>query len=104
MRLVTYESNGKWQAGIVIKDKVVDSVAAAKAVNIIADVKPTMRIFSDQTFGPVVPIVVVNDEPQCRSVASKAVVTGALVGKLHLMTSRSCAGSASNRPSEHFHK
>src|SRR6266536_4818831 len=38
MRLVTYESNGKWQAGIVIKDKVVDSVAAAKAVNIIADV------------------------------------------------------------------
>jgi len=71
---------------------------------IVTDVKPTMRIFSDQTFGPVVPIVVVNDEPQCRSVASKAVVTGALVGKLHLMNSRSCAGSASNRPSEHFHK
>src|SRR6266516_6436512 len=72
MRLVTYESNGKWQAGIVIKDKVVDSVAAAKAVNIIADVKPTMRIFSDQTFGPVVPIVVVNDAEEALAVANNS--------------------------------
>ncbi len=47
MRLVTYESNRKWCAGIVIKDKrsgapgaldkVVDSLAAAKAAHIIAD-------------------------------------------------------------------
>ncbi|HSK87631.1 MAG TPA: fumarylacetoacetate hydrolase family protein [Anaerolineales bacterium] len=31
MRLVTYERDGKWQAGIAIEDKVVDSSAAAKA-------------------------------------------------------------------------
>jgi 2-keto-4-pentenoate hydratase/2-oxohepta-3-ene-1,7-dioic acid hydratase in catechol pathway len=31
MRLVTYESNGKWRAGIAVNDKVIDSSAAAKA-------------------------------------------------------------------------
>jgi 2-keto-4-pentenoate hydratase/2-oxohepta-3-ene-1,7-dioic acid hydratase in catechol pathway len=37
MRLVTYESDGKWHAGIAIEDKVVDALAAAKAAKIEAD-------------------------------------------------------------------
>jgi len=36
MRLVTYERDGKWQAGIAIEDKIVDSSAAAKAAKISA--------------------------------------------------------------------
>jgi acylpyruvate hydrolase len=38
MRLVSYESNGKWRSGIVVDDKVVDSLAAAKFANIDVDV------------------------------------------------------------------
>jgi len=34
MRLVTYESNKNWHAGIVIEDKVVDAATAAKTANI----------------------------------------------------------------------
>ena len=34
MRLVTYESNGNWHAGILVGDNVVDSTVAATAVNI----------------------------------------------------------------------
>lgn len=34
MRLITYDLNGNWQAGIVINDNVVDASAAAKAANI----------------------------------------------------------------------
>ena len=34
MRLVTYESNKIWHAGIVIEDKVVDAATAAKTANI----------------------------------------------------------------------
>ncbi|RPJ22741.1 MAG: FAA hydrolase family protein [Chloroflexi bacterium] len=37
MRLVTYEQDGKWQAGIVTEDKVVDSSAAAKAAGLNAE-------------------------------------------------------------------
>jgi len=34
MRLVTYDSEGDWRAGILIEDKVVDSLAAFQAANI----------------------------------------------------------------------
>jgi len=34
MRLVTYDSQKKWHAGIVIEDKIVDTSAAAKAIGI----------------------------------------------------------------------
>lgn len=34
MRLVTYESNGNWRAGILVDDKIVDSTVAATAANI----------------------------------------------------------------------
>lgn len=34
MRLVTYDSNGKWRAGILIDDEVVDASAAATALDI----------------------------------------------------------------------
>jgi 2-keto-4-pentenoate hydratase/2-oxohepta-3-ene-1,7-dioic acid hydratase in catechol pathway len=34
MRLVTYESNGKWRAGLTVEDKVIDASLAAKAANI----------------------------------------------------------------------
>ena len=34
MRLVTYESNGKWRAGVIVADNVVDSTVAATAANI----------------------------------------------------------------------
>lgn len=37
MRLVTYESKGRWRAGVAIEDKVVDSLTAAKAANLLAD-------------------------------------------------------------------
>jgi len=37
MRLVTYERDGKWQAGIAIEDKVVDSSVAAKTAVMTAD-------------------------------------------------------------------
>ena len=40
MRLVTYESNGKWRAGVAIGGKVVDSLAAAKAANLLAENDP----------------------------------------------------------------
>jgi len=33
MRLVTYDSEGDWRAGIVIEDKVVDAASAARAVD-----------------------------------------------------------------------
>lgn len=39
MRLVTYESSGKWRAGIVIEDKVVDSAVAGETANIFSDVE-----------------------------------------------------------------
>jgi hypothetical protein len=32
MRLVTYDSNGKWQAGTAVEDKVVDPLPAAVEV------------------------------------------------------------------------
>jgi 2-keto-4-pentenoate hydratase/2-oxohepta-3-ene-1,7-dioic acid hydratase in catechol pathway len=35
MRLVTYKSNDNWHAGIVIEDKVVDAMTAAKTANIV---------------------------------------------------------------------
>ena len=34
MRLVTYESDGHWRAGIIVDDDVVDSSIAATAANI----------------------------------------------------------------------
>jgi len=34
MRLVTYESNSHWRAGILIEDKIVDASDAAEAINI----------------------------------------------------------------------
>jgi len=34
MRLVTYESNGNWRAGVVVENRIVDASAAAKAANI----------------------------------------------------------------------
>jgi 2-keto-4-pentenoate hydratase/2-oxohepta-3-ene-1,7-dioic acid hydratase in catechol pathway len=37
MRLVTYESKGKWRAGVVVDDNVVDATVAAIAVQINAD-------------------------------------------------------------------
>jgi aldehyde dehydrogenase (NAD+) len=39
---------------------------------IVKDVKPTMRIFTDQTFGPVAPIVVVNDAEEALAVANNS--------------------------------
>jgi acylpyruvate hydrolase len=40
MRLVTYESNGKWHAGVAIEDQVVDTLAAAKAAHLLAEDDP----------------------------------------------------------------
>ncbi|HSB02189.1 MAG TPA: fumarylacetoacetate hydrolase family protein [Anaerolineales bacterium] len=37
MRLVMYELNGKWRAGVAIEEKVVDSETAAKAIGMSAD-------------------------------------------------------------------
>ncbi len=37
MRLVTYELNAKWRAGIAIEDKVIDAEVAAKAIDSDAD-------------------------------------------------------------------
>jgi len=37
MRLVTYESNGKWRSGIVVRDRIVDSFAAVKQANLTGD-------------------------------------------------------------------
>ena len=37
MRLVTYDSNGEWHAGIFIDEKVVDASVAAKAADISFD-------------------------------------------------------------------
>lgn len=37
MRLVTFEADGAWRAGIAVEDKVVDSLAAAKAANLLVD-------------------------------------------------------------------
>src|SRR5687768_10067076 len=34
MRLVTYESNGKWRAGVIVDGNIVDSTAAATAAHI----------------------------------------------------------------------
>ena len=34
MRLVTYESNGNWRAGVIVDDNVVDSTVAATAADI----------------------------------------------------------------------
>ena len=34
MRLVTYEANKKWHAGIAIEDKVIDAATAAKTAKI----------------------------------------------------------------------
>ena len=34
MRLVTYDSNGEWRAGILINEKVVDASVTAKAADI----------------------------------------------------------------------
>jgi 2-keto-4-pentenoate hydratase/2-oxohepta-3-ene-1,7-dioic acid hydratase in catechol pathway len=34
MRLVTYDSNGNWRAGIVLGDRIVDAAAAAEAANV----------------------------------------------------------------------
>lgn len=39
---------------------------------IVTDVKPNMRIFTDQTFGPVAPIVVVNDAEEALAVANNS--------------------------------
>jgi len=39
---------------------------------IVTDVKPTMRLFTDQTFGPVAPIVVVNDAEEAIAVANNS--------------------------------
>jgi aldehyde dehydrogenase (NAD+) len=39
---------------------------------IVKDVKPTMRLFTDQTFGPVAPIVVVNDAEEALAVANNS--------------------------------
>ena len=39
---------------------------------ILTDVKPDMRIFTDQTFGPVAPIVVVSDAEEALSVANNS--------------------------------
>ena len=39
---------------------------------IVTDVKPDMRIFTDQTFGPVAPIVVVNDAEEAIAVANNS--------------------------------
>jgi NAD-dependent aldehyde dehydrogenases len=39
---------------------------------IVTDVKPSMRIFTDQTFGPVAPIVVVNDAEEALAVANNS--------------------------------
>lgn len=39
---------------------------------IVTDVKPDMRIFTDQTFGPVAPIVVVNDAEEALAVANNS--------------------------------
>jgi hypothetical protein len=39
MRLVTYDSNGKWQVGIAVENEVVDSLAAAVEVARIATLR-----------------------------------------------------------------
>ena len=39
---------------------------------IVTDVKPDMRLFTDQTFGPVAPIVVVNDAEEALAVANNS--------------------------------
>jgi len=39
---------------------------------IVTDVKPDMRLFTDQTFGPVAPIVVVNDADEALAVANNS--------------------------------
>lgn len=39
MRLVTYDSNGTWRAGIIVDDNVVESTVAATAANIDFDTK-----------------------------------------------------------------
>src|SRR5512138_729271 len=39
---------------------------------ILTDVKPTMRLFTDQTFGPVAPIVVVDDAEEALAVANNS--------------------------------
>jgi aldehyde dehydrogenase (NAD+) len=39
---------------------------------IVTGVKPTMRIFTDQTFGPVAPIIVVNDAEEALAVANNS--------------------------------
>jgi aldehyde dehydrogenase (NAD+) len=39
---------------------------------IVTDVKPTMRLFSEQTFGPVAPIVVVDDAEEALAVANNS--------------------------------
>jgi acyl-CoA reductase-like NAD-dependent aldehyde dehydrogenase len=39
---------------------------------IVTDVKPDMRIFTDQTFGPVAPIIVVNDAEEALAVANNS--------------------------------
>lgn len=40
MRLVTYEADGEWRAGIAIADKIVDASAAAKAAQVNAEPGP----------------------------------------------------------------
>ena len=37
MRLVTYDFEGDWRAGILIEDKVVDALSAARVANILSD-------------------------------------------------------------------
>jgi acyl-CoA reductase-like NAD-dependent aldehyde dehydrogenase len=39
---------------------------------IVSDVKPNMRLFTDQTFGPVAPIVIVNDAEEALAVANNS--------------------------------
>ena len=39
---------------------------------IVTDVKPNMRLFTDQTFGPVAPIIVVNDAEEALAVANNS--------------------------------
>jgi aldehyde dehydrogenase (NAD+) len=39
---------------------------------IVTDVKPSMRLFTDQTFGPVAPIIVVNDAEEALAVANNS--------------------------------
>jgi aldehyde dehydrogenase (NAD+) len=40
---------------------------------IVTDVRPDMRLFSEQTFGPVAPIVVVNDAEEALAVANNSI-------------------------------